>query len=295
MKKLTILCCFVGTFATFLAANPVSLATDNAQPTESADAAQLTSEQKFPEFYNDERYAIYRDPRYAKPLPDGMFGMRTIKVPEAGFHNDEDRELYMGLKGVADVLAQANNYNDGLLQKLEPYSKAIFGKETTDYYEPVVPRFVAVVYQAPEFLMRTSIKPSSAVVIVSHVDGYILFHYNKKPRGYVKSEQIEENGNWQTGEIFAIDVFYFDRRDAIQATFFSDGLPETFRRSEFTQAPSFLCVPNRPSKKKPTDAERVCLFNSVFEKEFRTRPLTLTRWDKNGSVVERVAEPQTIR
>ncbi|MBQ9127308.1 MAG: hypothetical protein IJY15_06060 [Thermoguttaceae bacterium] len=51
--------------------------------------------------------------------------MRTISVPEDGFHNNQDRELYVGLKGVADVLSQAKSF-DGLLQKLEPYSERQF-------------------------------------------------------------------------------------------------------------------------------------------------------------------------
>ena len=294
MKKITTLRP-AGIFATSLVASLFLLSTINAQtPSDDAaspEAPQLEPGQRYPEFYNDEQYAIYRDPRYAKPLPEGIFGMRTISVPEDGFHNAEDRELYVGLKGVADVLSQAEDYAD-LLQKLEPYSEAIFGKETTDNDSSASPRFAAVVYQAPSFLLRTAAKPSSSVVIVSHVDGYILFHYNRRPRGYWKPEQIEENGNWQTGEIFEIDVFYFDRRDAIQAAFFSNGSPELLVRSEFAQAPTTLCVPNRIAKKKDEASD---VFAQAFQREFPIRLLYSTRWDKNGSVAERVDEPTDVK
>ncbi|MBQ2790248.1 MAG: hypothetical protein IJE97_11480 [Thermoguttaceae bacterium] len=294
MKKTTFLHP-AGIFATSLVASLFSLSSLIAQtPTDDAaspETPQVASEPKYPEFYNDEKYAIYRDPRYAKPLPEGIFGVRTISVPEDGFHNDQDRELYVGLKGVADVLSQAQSF-DGLLQKLAPYSKAIFGEETTDNDSSASPRFAAVVYQAPSFLLRTAAKPSSSVVIVSHVDGYILFHYNRGPRGYWKPEQIEENGNWQTGEIFEIDVFYFDRRDAIQATFFSNGSPELLTRSEFAQAPTTLCVPNRIAKKKGETSDA---FAQAFQREFPTRFLYSTRWDKNGSVAERVDEPIDVK
>ena len=78
-----------GIFATSLVASLFSLSPVDAQtPTNdaaSSEAPQVASEPKYPEFYNDEKLAFYRDPRYAKPLPEGIFGMRTITVRKTAF------------------------------------------------------------------------------------------------------------------------------------------------------------------------------------------------------------------
>ncbi len=302
MKKTTFLHP-AGIFATSLVASLFSLSSLIAQtPTDDAaspETPQVASEPKYPEFYNDEKYAIYRDPRYAKPLPEGIFGVRTISVPEDGFHNDEDRELYVGLKGVADVLSQARSF-DNLAWKLEPYSKAIFGAETTDYYgdKPLDEHFRGGVhYQDHRHTVRvfTSYPETCDVLTVCHVDGYVVFDINKT-HPFHSEKQIELNGNWQVGEIARIYVFYFDSREAVEITFHADGSPRRFRRSEFADAPSnFTPLLRRPGKEAPrTDAQQQKLIVDVLKTVHPTLVLYSTVWNRDGSVAERVDEPTDV-
>ncbi len=290
-------------FATSLAASLFALSTVDAQtPTVDAaspEAPQVASEPKYPEFYNDEKLAFYRDPRYAKPLPEGIFGMRTITVPEDGFYNDQDRELYVGLKGVADVLSQARSF-DGLARKLEPYSQAIFGAETTDYYgdQPLDEHFRGGVhYQDHRHTVRvfTSYPETCDVLTVCHVDGYVVFDINKT-HPFHSEKQIELTGNWQVGEIARIYVFYFDSREAVEITFHADGSPQRFRRCEFADAPSnFTALLRRPGKEaQRTDAQKQKLMVDALKTVHPTLVLYSTVWNRDGSVAERVDEPTDV-
>lgn len=291
----------VGIFATSLVASLFSLSPVDAQTppddAASSEAPQVASEPKYPEFYNDEKLAFYRDPRYAKPLPEGIFGVRTISVPEDGFHNDEDCELYVGLKGVADVLSQARSF-DGLARKLEPYSAAIFGAETTDNYgaQPLDEHFRGGVHyqefrHAVEFF-----SPGLSVcdsLTVGHVDGYVVFKINKM-HPWHSAEQVERDGNWQGGEIALIQVFYFDSREVVEIIFHADGSPRRFRRCEFADAPTNLPVPLRPGQGKQSKARQQKFYVDGLKTVLPTLVLYSTVWNRDGSVAERVDEPTDV-
>lgn len=301
MRKLTMRFRPAGFFATSLVASLFSLSPVDAQTppddAASSDAPQVASEPRYPEFYNDEKLAFYRDPRYAKPLPEGIFGMRTISVPEDGFHNDQDRELYVGLKGVADVLSQARSF-DGLARKLEPYSQAIFGAETTDYYgaKPLDEHFRGGVHyedyrHTVEFFSRGLSVCDS--LTVGHVDGYIAFKINKAYPWH-SAEQVERDGNWQGGEIALIQVFYFDSREGVEIIFHADGSPWRFRRCEFADAPTNLPVPLRPGQGKQTKARQQKFYVDGLKTVLPTLVLYSTVWNRDGSVAERVDEPTDV-
>ncbi|MBQ9801390.1 MAG: hypothetical protein IJO40_15835 [Thermoguttaceae bacterium] len=301
MRKLTIRFRPAGIFAASLVASLFSLSPVDAQTppddAASSDAPQVASEPRYPEFYNDEKLAFYRDPRYAKPLPEGIFGMRTISVPEDGFHNDQDRELYVGLKGVADVLSQARSF-DGLARKLEPYSQAIFGAETTDYYgaKPLDEHFRGGVHyehyrHTVEFFSRGLGACDS--LTVGHVDGYIAFKINKDYPWH-SAEQVERDGNWQGGEIALIQVFYFDSREGVEIIFHADGSPWRFRRCEFADAPTNLPVPLRPGQGKQTKARQQKFYVDGLKTVLPTLVLYSTVWNRDGSVAERVDEPTDV-
>lgn len=253
----------------------------------SPEAPQVASEPKYQEFYNDENLAFYRDPRYAKPLPEGLFGMRTISVPEDGFHNDQDRKRYVGLKGVADVLSQARSF-DGLSRKLEPYSAAIFGSETTDDYgAPLDEHFRGGVhYQDRPRVVRVSFGQCDTLT-VGRVDGYIVFTINKS-RPFSSAEQLERSGAWQGGEIVQINVFYFDSREAVEILFHADGSPRRFQRCEFADAPTNLPVPLRPGKADETEAQPNKALVDDLKTILPTLVLYSTVWNRDGSVAERV-------